>query len=68
MSGRKGIFEIFTVSEEMEEMIYRNSTLVDLRNKAREMGMRNMREDGIRKVIAGITTLEEIMRVTVEED
>ncbi len=66
--GRKGIFEIFTVSEEMEEMIYRNSTLVDLRNKAREMGMRNMREDGIRKVIAGITTLEEIMRVTVEED
>ena len=65
--GRKGIFEIFVVTEEMEEMIYRSSTLVALRTKAREMGMRNMREDGIRKVIAGITTLEEIIRVTVEE-
>ncbi|MFP6855091.1 MAG: ATPase, T2SS/T4P/T4SS family, partial [Opitutales bacterium] len=66
--GRKGIFEIFTVNEEMQEMIYRNSTLVELRGKAREMGMRTIREDGIRKVIAGITTLDEVMRVTVEGD
>jgi general secretion pathway protein E/type IV pilus assembly protein PilB len=65
--GRKGIFELFTVNEEMEEMIYSNSTLVEIRTKAREMGMRNMREDGMRKVLAGITTLEEILRVTVEE-
>ena len=65
--GRKGIFELFIVNEEMQEMIYVNATLVELRTKAREMGMRNMREDGIRKVIAGITTLEEVMRVTVEE-
>ena len=65
--GRKGIFELFTVNEEMEEMIYSNSTLVEIRTKAREMGMRNMREDGMRKVLAGITTLDEVLRVTVEE-
>ena len=47
-------------------MIYRNATLVEIRSKARDMGMRNMREDGMRKVIAGITTLEEVIRVTVE--
>ena len=65
--GRKGLFEIFSVTEEMQEMIYRNATLVELRGKAREMGMRNMREDGFRKVLAGITTLEEVMHATVEE-
>ncbi|MFP6901864.1 MAG: GspE/PulE family protein, partial [Opitutales bacterium] len=65
--GRKGIFELFTVTEEMAEMIYRNATLVELRAQARDMGMRNMREDGMRKVIAGMTTLDEVMRVTVEQ-
>jgi general secretion pathway protein E/type IV pilus assembly protein PilB len=65
--GRKGIFEIFTVTEEMEEMIYRNATLVELRAQARDMGMRNMREDGLRKVISGMTTLDEVLRVTVEQ-
>ena len=45
----------------------RVAELEERRSKAREMGMRNMREDGMRKVVAGITTLEEILRVTVEE-
>jgi general secretion pathway protein E/type IV pilus assembly protein PilB len=65
--GRKGVFEIFTVNQELEEMIYHNVSIVDLRKKAREMGMRTMREDGFRKVLAGVTTLSEVMLVTTEE-
>jgi len=66
--GRKGVFEIFTVNQELEEMIYHNVSIVELRKKAREMGMRNMREDGFRKVLAGVTTLSEVMLVTTEEE
>jgi general secretion pathway protein E/type IV pilus assembly protein PilB len=63
--GRVGIFEIFSVNEELQTMIYEEASLVALRNKAREMGMRSMREDGIRKVLAGVTTAEEVLHATV---
>jgi len=66
--GRKGVFEIFEVNQEIEEMIYNNVSIVELRNKAREMGMRSMRNDGFRKVLAGITTLDEVLMVTTEEE
>ncbi|MBQ2731855.1 MAG: type II/IV secretion system protein, partial [Opitutales bacterium] len=64
--GRRGVFEIFMVNEEIQEMIYRNVSLVDLRRKVRELGMRTMREDGIRKIAAGITSVEEVLSTTVE--
>ena len=63
--GRMGIFEIFTVSEEMQTMIYENKSLLEIKQKARELGMRSMREDGIRKIMAGSTTIEEVLHVTV---
>lgn len=66
--GRKGVFEIFSVNHEIEEMIYHNVSIVELRKKAREMGMRTMREDGFRKVLAGITTLDEVLMVTTAEE
>ena len=66
--GRKGVFEIFVVNEEIEEMIYHNVSIVELRRKAREMGMRSMREDGFRKVLAGVTTLDEVLMVTTAEE
>jgi type IV pilus assembly protein PilB len=66
--GRKGVFEIFVVNAEIEEMIYHNVSIVELRKKAREMGMRSMREDGFRKVLAGITTLDEVLMVTTAEE
>ena len=65
--GRVGIFEIFNVNEELQTMIYEEASLVALRNKAREMGMRSMREDGIRKIIAGVTTPEEVLHATVAD-
>lgn len=63
--GRKGIFEIFQVNEEIQAMIYQKVPASILREKARQMGMRTLREDGLRKVAAGITTIDEVLRVTM---
>ena len=65
--GRMGIFEMFIVNEEIQQMIYENRTLVELRQKARELGMRTMREDGVRKFASGLTTPEEVLKVTMNE-
>jgi general secretion pathway protein E/type IV pilus assembly protein PilB len=66
--GRRGVFELFVITEELQEMIYSGATLVELRRKAREAGMRTMREDGQRKVASGMTTIEEVMGATVADD
>ena len=63
--GRKGIFEIFMVTDEIQKMIFEKVSAAELRVRAREMGMRTLREDGLRKAVAGITTIDEIMRVTL---
>lgn len=65
--GRVGIFEIFCMNEEFQQMIYEDVSLVALRTKSKEMGMRTMREDGIRKVLAGVTTAQEVLNVTVAD-
>ncbi len=63
--GRMGIFEIFVVNEEIQKMIYEHVGTARLREKARANGMRTMREDGARKVTAGMTTIEEVVSITV---
>ncbi len=63
--GRFGVFELFTVNDEIEQMIYEARTLVELRRKALDLGMRSMRDDGIRKIMAGMTTCEEVLKSTV---
>ena len=62
-----GIFEMFIVNEELQQMIYEGRTLVELRAKARELGMRTMREDGVRKISGGLTTADEVLKVTMNE-
>jgi general secretion pathway protein E/type IV pilus assembly protein PilB len=63
--GRMGIFEIFVVNDEIQKMIYEHVGTAKLREKARSLGMRTMREDGARKVAAGMTTIEEVVSITV---
>ena len=63
--GRIGIFEMFVVNEEIQRMIYDGAGTAKLRDKARSLGMRTMREDGIRKVTAGQTTIDEVVSITV---
>lgn len=63
--GRKGIYEIFVITEEVQALIYKQLPASELRIKARELGMRTLREDGLRKVLSGITTLEEVIGITM---
>ncbi|HEX3717102.1 MAG TPA: ATPase, T2SS/T4P/T4SS family [Verrucomicrobiae bacterium] len=63
--GRFGIFEIFVIDDEARKLIYDRVASSVLRARAREMGMRTLREDGARKVMAGLTTAEEVIRATV---
>jgi general secretion pathway protein E/type IV pilus assembly protein PilB len=62
--GRFGIFEIFVIDDEARKLIYDRVPSSILRSRAREMGMRTLREDGARKVMAGLTTAEEVIRAT----
>ena len=63
--GRFGIFEIFVIDDEARKLIYDRVSATMLRARAREMGMRTLREDGARKVLAGLTTTDEVVRATV---
>ena len=66
--GRIGIFEIFKIDDEVRHLINEDLTSPQLRRRARELGMRTLREDGIRKVLAGITAPDEILRVTMSDN
>jgi len=66
--GRMGIFEIFIIDDEARKLIYDKASSSVLRARAREMGMRTLREDGIRKVLAGLTTPEEVIRATIGDE
>lgn len=63
--GRMGIFEIFVVNEELQRLIYEGTPAAKLRQKGRLLGMRSMREDGIRKVLSGMTTIDEVVSITI---
>lgn len=61
--GRLGIFEVFRVTEKIAKLILERATAADLEKTAVEEGMLLMQQDGYLKVLDGITTLEEVMRV-----
>src|SRR5213596_4254902 len=63
--GRMGIFEIFEIDDDVRYMISRRSPTLMLRQRARELGMRTLREDGVRKVLAGLTSADEVISITV---
>jgi type IV pilus assembly protein PilB len=62
--GRQGIYEIFLIDEEVRRLIYEKSPSNVIRTRARELGMRTLREDGVRKIMAGVTTAEEVISIT----
>jgi general secretion pathway protein E len=64
--GRQGIFELLIVNEAIRKMILKNADAGDTGETARRHGMRTLLEDGIDKVKAGVTTLNEVLRVTQE--
>ncbi len=64
--SRMGIFEMMEVTDEIRKLIMDGADASVLTQVARRNGMRNLREDGWKKIIEGITTVEEVMRVTQE--
>jgi general secretion pathway protein E/type IV pilus assembly protein PilB len=66
--GRIGIYEIFVLDNTMEDLIYRKAASIELRDRARALGMRSLRDDGLRKAVSGITTLEEVIGITVSDE
>ena len=66
--GRTGIYEILTVNEEIRRLILQKVSSDVIKEKAVKAGMRTLLEDGWEKVLAGITTAEEVIRVTQVEE
>ena len=62
--GRKAIFEYLRVTNPIRELINARSPTLIIREKARELGMRTMREDGVRAILDGYTTVDEVLRYT----
>lgn len=62
--GREAIFEILPVTDEIRELVIHNAPSAEIRQKARELGMKTLREDGWEKVFSGETTVTEVARVT----
>ncbi len=63
--GRKGIFEMFEMDARMRDLTFNGASTLELRQQARaSSGMLTLREDGIRKILEGITSVDEILRVT----
>lgn len=66
--GRCGIFEILRVSEAIQSLVVKRSSSHEIRQRAMAEGMRTLRDDGWSKVLAGVTTVEEVLRATEEND
>jgi type II secretory ATPase GspE/PulE/Tfp pilus assembly ATPase PilB-like protein len=63
-----GIHDIFSVDESIHNLIYQMADAGVIRRRAMEIGMRTLRQDGIRKAGAGITSISEVIRLTVADE
>jgi type IV pilus assembly protein PilB len=62
--GRKGIYELLKITDPIRELINERAATVSLKQKAIELGMMTMRQDGLRSIFAGDTTIEEVLKYT----
>jgi type IV pilus assembly protein PilB len=65
-SGRIAIHEIFILNEKIREMIANNSSILEIQKQAIQIGFQSLRYDGIKKVLQGLTTMDEVNRITGE--
>jgi type IV pilus assembly protein PilB len=63
--GRIGLYEVMEITDELRELILIGASALELRKKAIDDGMITLRESGLHKIRAGVTTLEEVVRETV---
>ena len=62
--GRTGIYELMLINEEIQDLIHKRESAGIIKKTALNAGLQTLRMDGVRKVIAGITTIAEVLRVT----
>jgi len=62
--GRQGLFELLDMSNPIRDLIAQRAATVVLKQKAQELGMRTLREDGLRNIFEGVTTIEEVLKYT----
>jgi type IV pilus assembly protein PilB len=62
--GRQGIYELMTMTPQVREMAFKGESTLNVRKMARKQGMRTLFEDGIIKAIRGVTTIDEVLRIT----
>ncbi len=65
-NGRSGIFEFMEITEEIQQLIYREAPLASIRIACRRAGLRTVWEEGMRKATQGLTTVEEVLALTVD--
>ncbi|MEI6432708.1 MAG: ATPase, T2SS/T4P/T4SS family, partial [bacterium] len=61
--GRMGVYELLKMNSEIAELVVRRAPLADIKEAARANGMKELKEDGLRKILDGHTTPEEVRRV-----
>ena len=62
--GRRGVYELLLIDDAIRPLIHRNAADAEILEAGRKQGMRTLREDGDRWLAAGVTSLEEVLRVT----
>lgn len=62
--GRQGLFELLDMTDPIRELVSQRAATVVLKQKAQELGMKTLREDGLRNIFGGITTIEEVLKYT----
>ncbi|CAN5155753.1 ATPase, T2SS/T4P/T4SS family [soil metagenome] len=67
-SGRMGVYEVFTITEEIQQLIIKRATASEIQKVAQKQGMVTMRQDGYLKALDGLTTLDEVNRVAASEN
>ena len=67
LKGRMGLYEVFEVTEAIQQLILKQATSSEIQRVAQSEGMITMRQDGYLKALAGLTTIDEVNRVAAEE-
>jgi len=66
LRGRIALYEVMPITREIRELIVTSRSVDDIKKAARDLGMLTLRESGLVKVLEGVTTVEEVLRVTAE--
>src|SRR3977135_255473 len=66
--GRTGLYEILVMNDDIRDMVSRGASTDAIRNYTRKQGTSSLRDSGLRALFSGITTLDEVVRETVQED